>query len=251
MSANPANPLDMEGLEPTKPDLVVFFVIDRSGSMGPPMSTRINSVNTAMRETIPILKGVGGSDANLKIAVLTFSNGAQWMYTTPIDVGDFEWTELNVEGYTDFGAACNELCKKMSRSAFMASKVGYKKPVVILITDGEPTDDGVWQKALKELKENKWFRLAIKIALAVDEADEGVLVNFVGTREGVFRIEDTDKLKRLIKIVTVTSSELARMSTPIDINVSDTAGETLDDVAEKETYQAIHAAIVEDEEDWD
>jgi uncharacterized protein YegL len=212
---------------------------------------RMNSVNTAMRETISILRGVGGSDANLKIAVLTFSAGAKWMYTAPIAAEDFEWNELKVEGWTDFGAACNMLNEKMSRSAYMASKVGYKKPIVILITDGEPTDNDVWPEALRTLKENKWFRLATKIALAVIEADERILVDFVGTREGVFKIEDTDALKRLIKIVTVTSSEIGKMSTPIDINVSDVPGETLDDAADKQTYQAIHAAIAEDEEDWD
>jgi len=248
MSKNTANPfeVDIEGI--TKPELVVFFVIDRSHSME---GVRINSVNLAMRETIPILRGIGGSATVLKIAVLTFSAGAEWMFSQPIKAEEFEWQEIEAEGWTDFGAACNELCKKMSRNEFMASKVGYKKPVVILITDGAPTDADVWPDALKRLKENKWFKSAIKIAFAVAEADEEILLDFVGTKEGVFTIENTDTLKRLIRIVAVTSSEIGKDSVPIDINVSDVEGETLDEAADKMTYQAIHTAIAEDDDDWD
>jgi uncharacterized protein YegL len=238
------NPLEGIGT-PTKPGLVIFFVIDRSLSMH---GARINSVNNAMRETIPILKGVGGSDADLKIAVLTFSGGAEWMYSQPVDVNEFTWNELGVESYTSFASACNELCAKMSRNAFMGSKAGYKKPVVILITDGEPTDEEKeWRAALAKLKANRWFQFSIKVALAVDEADEDVLAEFVGSREGVFKIENTEMLKKLIKIVAVTSSEIGSKSMPIDVNI---AAENRDDEAEKQAHQAIHTAIVEDDDGW-
>jgi len=249
MPGKNANPLEEIGT-PTKPELVVFFVIDRSYSME---GARINSVNTAMREVIPVLRGVGGADASLKIAVLTFSAGAEWMYPKPVAVEDFKWNQLDVHGWTDFGAACNELCKKMSRSEFMASKVGYKKPIVILITDGAPTDADIWPGALKALKENKWFKFAIKFALSVDEADEDVLREFIGMKgnEGIYPIgDDAEKLKKLIKIVTVTSSEIGSKSMPIDI---DAAGGDLDQQDAERTYAAVDAATVEDvedEEDW-
>jgi len=207
---------------PTKPALVVFFVIDRSGSMG---GARINAVNTAMRETVPILRGMSGVDADFKIAVLTFSAGAKWMYSEPKDVESFDWQELDVEGWTDFGAACNELCNKMSRSVYMNSNQGYKKPIVILITDGGPTDDGVWQPALAKLKTNRWFQFAFKFALAVDESvDRDVLEDFVGTSEAVFDIKDPEVLKRLITVIAVTSSEIGSRSMPIDVSSSAGAG---------------------------
>ena len=247
------NPLADIGT-PTKPNLVVFFVIDRSGSMS--IDGRMNSVNHAVREAIPVLKGVGGSDADLKIAVLTFSVGAEWMYSEPQDIEDFTWNDIEPDGYTDFGAACNELCDKLSRKQYMSSQAGYRKPVIILLTDGEPTDDQVWPDALNRLKANKWFQLSIKIALAVDAADEDVLEKFVGSPEGVYRIDDTQKLKKLIKIVAVKSSEIGSKSMPIDVNI---AAESRDDALQAAVHQAIQddidnglfSSVTDDDEDWE
>jgi uncharacterized protein YegL len=247
------NPLAEIG-SPTKPNLVVFFVIDRSGSMS--VDGKMNSVNHAVRETIPVLKGIGGSDADLKIAVLMFSNGAEWMYNELIDVEDFTWNDIKTFGYTDFGAACNELNDKLSRKQFMNSQAGYKKPVIILLSDGEPTDDDVWPDALNRLKANKWFQLSIKIALAVDSADEEVLGRFVGSSEGVYKIDDTQMLKKLIKIVAVKSSEIGSKSMPIDVNI---AAENRDDAVQAAVHQAIQndidndlfASITDDDEDWE
>jgi uncharacterized protein YegL len=61
---------NIEGI--VRRQMVLFFVIDTSGSMP---GTKIGVVNTAIREVIPELTGIGDSDIDLKIAVLTFSNG--------------------------------------------------------------------------------------------------------------------------------------------------------------------------------
>jgi uncharacterized protein YegL len=58
----------VEGI--VKRQMVLFFIVDTSGSM---MGTKIGTVNTAIREVLPELKGIGGSDVDLKIACLKFS----------------------------------------------------------------------------------------------------------------------------------------------------------------------------------
>ena len=63
--ARAINPLEV-AIEPTKKELVIFFIIDKSGSMS---GTKIGAVNTAIREVLPVLRGIGGSDANITIAV--------------------------------------------------------------------------------------------------------------------------------------------------------------------------------------
>jgi len=222
-----------------KPNLVVFFVIDRSGSMS--VDGKMNSVNNAMREAIPILRGIGGSDADVKIAVLTFSDGAEWMYNDLITVDeDFTWNDIIADGYTDFGSACNALYEKLSREEFLKSQAGNKPPVIILLSDGEPTDEDAWPKALQRLKTNKWFGISYKIALAVDSADEEVLAKFVGNPEGVYKIDNTQKLKKIIKEVAVKSVATVSKSRPIDSAV---LTQNIDETAKTELYKDIKDSI--------
>ena len=51
---------DVEGI--VKRQMVLFFVVDTSGSM---QGTKIGAVNTAIREVLPELKDAGGSDIDL------------------------------------------------------------------------------------------------------------------------------------------------------------------------------------------
>ena len=233
---NLVNPLDASPV--SRPDLVVFVVIDVSGSMS---GERINAVNNAMREVVPILRGVGGSDAIVKLAVLTFSDEAKWRYNIPMDVSLFDWTDLHTETVTNYGNAYRELCDKMSRGAFMKSDIGYKKPIVILMSDGGPTDPEDYPKELERLKSNMWFKKSTKIALAVLDADKDVLEEFAP--EAVFEVTDVQQIKKMIKAIAITSAEIGSKSMPIDIN---TATGDIDAEADKKVIEGIKDAIDDD-----
>lgn len=62
----------------TRKKLVVFYVLDTSGSMED--DGKIGALNEAMRETVDVLQNIakGNADAEIQIAVLQFSSGAQW-----------------------------------------------------------------------------------------------------------------------------------------------------------------------------
>ncbi|MBR1823814.1 MAG: hypothetical protein IJ779_06225, partial [Ruminococcus sp.] len=90
----------------SKKSLVIFFLIDTSGSM---RGTKMGELNPVMEELIPEIRRVGEADTDVKLAVLTFSTDVKWMYSQPIDIEDFEWTRLNAEGVTSMGAAFKEL----------------------------------------------------------------------------------------------------------------------------------------------
>lgn len=94
--------------------MVLFFIIDTSGSM---YGEKIGAVNTAIREVIPEIKEISAenADALIKIAVLTFSSGAKWLYDSPIDSEQFVWTNLDADGVTDMGLAFRMLNEKLSR----------------------------------------------------------------------------------------------------------------------------------------
>ena len=120
-------------------------------------------------------------------------------------------------GLTSLGAACIELSSKLSRSGYMQSASGSFAPAIILLSDGGPTDD--FESGLKKLKDNNWFKAAIKIAIAIgDDADKDVLKQFTGNAEAVFTVHNIDALKQIIRVVAVTSSQIGSKSS--------TAGET-------------------------
>lgn len=200
---------DVEGI--VKRQMVLFFVIDTSGSM---IGTKIGAVNTAIREVLPELKDAGGSDVDLKIACLTFSSGCEWLYDKPISAESFQWQNATATGVTDLGEACKELSEKLSKDSFLNAPSGSVAPAIFLMSDGEPTDD--WEKGLDKLKQNKWFKYAIKVAVAIgDDANQEILAKFTGNVEAVITVHTPEALKKWIRKVSVTSSMIGSQSQPV------------------------------------
>ena len=192
--------------------MTLFFMIDNSGSMS---GQKIGSVNDAIKNVLPILADISdnNSDAEINVAALIFSTEVNWLYDTPKDVKDFIWQDVGVDGMTNLGAACLELSKKLSRSGgFMDSPSGCYAPAIILLSDGGPTDN--FEAGLKVLQANSWFKSAIKIAIAIGEdADKQVLAQFTGSSEAVIVVHNIDALKKMIRVIAVTSSQIGSKST--------------------------------------
>lgn len=109
------------------------------------------------------------------------------------------------------GAAFTELESKLSRSAFLASATGAYAPVIILLSDGQPTDNT--QHGLEKLKHNNWYKAATKIAIAVDDGDTSVLSAFTGTTETVLQVNSgREDLKSLLCRLAVVSSTMQSRS---------------------------------------
>ena len=190
--------------------MVLFFLIDTSGSM---YGDKIGKVNTAIDEIVPEIKKISSenADAQIKVATLEFSTGARWMCDSPVAAEDFRWTFLDAEGLTDLGEACYQLNSKLSRNAFMSDATGSFAPAIFLLSDGEPTDD--YQHGLQKLKENNWFKKAIKVAIAIgDDANKDVLKDFTGNIEAVITVHSPEALGRWIKFVSVRASEIGSKS---------------------------------------
>lgn len=207
------NTIDMNEMEPVaRPLLPIIFVLDTSGSMtGQPISM----LNHAMEEVINIVGNFAASnaDALLKIGVLQFSSGAKWIQPKGLEeFGDFIYNPLSAGGLTDMGAALDELDKKLSRKAFLVSTTGRCKPILIFMTDGQPTDD--WESALKNISENnKWYKNSIKIGFAVgDQANTEVLSRVVGNSEAVIQTSDLETFNILLQKVAINSAMIGSKS---------------------------------------
>jgi uncharacterized protein YegL len=181
--------------------LVVFFLIDASGNM---TGSKIEAVNTAIAEMIPSLREVSGenADAQIKVAALEFSSGARWITANgPVEVEQFRWNFINAAGGSDLGAACIALNEKLSSKAFMNESAGYFAPVIFFLSGSEPTDD--WQSGLTTLKQNNYFKLAIKVAVAIGNgANKDVLKEFTGSMEAVLEVHNAANLLKFIRFVS-------------------------------------------------
>jgi len=204
----------LDKIEIPRRTMVLFFVIDTSGSMD---GSKIGAVNTAIEEVIPSIREVSdeNADAQIKIAALEFSSGATWITKSgPVEADQFRWNYLEAAGVTDLGAACKTLNDKLSTKEFMQEATGSFAPAIFLLSDGDPTDD--WEKGLETLKQNNWFKAAVKVAIAIGEdANKSVLKAFTGSMEAVLETHNAASLKKMIKFVSVTASKVASRSSNV------------------------------------
>ena len=187
----------------------VIFLLDTSGSMsGPP----IGAVNAALEGTLPELVSMNDDnpDVQIEVAIMTFDSGARWVTGSGglVDPAGLAWNDLNASGYTAMGAAFVELNSALSvSSGFMNRASGSVAPVLFLLSDGDPSDD--YGAGLQSLRENNWYKVAVRVAIGYGDANDAVLAEFTGNAETVLHTNDPRDLKKLIKFVAITSSMVA------------------------------------------
>ncbi|MCR4638534.1 VWA domain-containing protein [Ruminococcus sp.] len=205
----------------SKKSLVIFFLIDTSGSM---KGKKMGELNTVMEELIPEIRRVGEADTEVKVAVLTFSTEVRWMYSNPIPIEDFEWARLRASGVTSMGAAFKELNHRMSRNSFLNSPSLSFAPVIFLMTDGYPSDD--YKEGLRELQTNSWYKFGLKAALGIgQEANDNILAEFTGSKDTVVHAYSGGQLAQMIKIIAVTSSQIGSKSMTLSDDTGHEIGE--------------------------
>lgn len=169
---------DRPGGQLAKRPLHFIWIADYSGSMS---GKKIESLNFAIREAIPAMQEVADDNPNAEVLVraVCFSAGAHWHVAQPTEVHSFKWNDLQADAQTDMGAAL-ELVADELRTEKMPQR--GLPPVLVLITDGQPSDD--FEKGLKVLLEQPWGIKAVRIAVAIGEdADLDVLQKFIGNNE--------------------------------------------------------------------
>lgn len=233
-----------EAVEVARRTMVLFFVVDTSRSME---GEKIGTLNSAIEDVLPEIRSLSGenADAVIKIAALQFSSGAKWLTYAPMDAEEFSWSWLTAEGYTDLGAACRELNSKLSRNAFMNDVAGSFAPAIFLLSDGEPTDD--YAHPLADLWTNNWFRKAIKVAVAIgDDANTDVLTQFTGNPESVLTAHNPEALRKMIRFVSVTASQIGSRSSAVGkLGADEVASKQEEFVAQ------VKASSVADDDDGD
>lgn len=232
--------------------MTLFYLVDSSGSMS---GSRIGTVNAAMEECIPLLKEVAqaNDDADIKVAILQFSSGCSWITPAsgPVGLEEIIWNDLQAGGVTDFGQALLELNRKLSRKEFLKSQTGAYAPVILLLSDGGPTDD--WETALKTVKQNNWFKHAIKIAIDIENgSDRKVLAAFTGNNEAILDAKDTATLKKMIHKVSVRASEFQSHSkaSADELTSPEEDSASIVDSVSKDIAEENLSGVSSDDNDW-
>ena len=109
--------------------------------------------------------------------------------------------QLEADGETPMGAAIERAIEMVSqrKKAYRANGIGYYRPWIFMISDGEPTDD--FNTGLNKLMANPWARKAVRIGIGIDEdADLDVIRKFIAHPEiEPLRADNAPTLARYIK----------------------------------------------------
>lgn len=132
--------------------LPVYILLDTSGSMfGEP----IEAVNNGLQTLVSTLRSDPYALETAYLSVITFNNSAR--QDIPLtELSSFQEPKLAASGCTALGEALTLVknCAEREVTKTTREKKGDWRPLVFILTDGEPTDD--LDKGIAEFKSVKW-----------------------------------------------------------------------------------------------
>ncbi len=186
---------------------------------------KIQALNNAIRESIPSMQDAAADNPTVELLVraLTFSSGAQWQIQQPTPVDNFKWRDLSAEGITDMGEALSMVADELDMSVMSDRAL---PPVLVLISDGQPTDDYIG--GLKKLLHQPWGQKAVRIAIGIGkDADMGILQQFISKGVGEPLVaNNAEALTRYIKWASTAVSSVSSVVTPNIGNKTNESGKS-------------------------
>jgi len=215
------NERNLPGGEMSSRILDFFWIADCSGSMN---GDKIQQLNYAIRQTIPDMRKEADANPNASIMVraVKFADGASWHTPTATIIDDFNWTDLTPGGVTAMGMAFELVAGELKQFPTDTKRL---PPVLVLITDGQPTDD--YRRGLDELMSTPWGKKAVRIAIAIGkDTDLNVLEQFTGNKELVLEANNPQQLLKFIKWASTVVKNVSApaigdgVNTPTAIDIS-------------------------------
>ncbi|KAA6349263.1 hypothetical protein EZS27_003314 [termite gut metagenome] len=179
--------------------LPVYLVLDTSGSMtGEP----IEAVKNGVQVLVSSLRTDPYALETAFLSVITFDSSAKQIVPLT-ELSMFQMPDIQASGTTALGNALSLLANKIDAeiTKTTAEVKGDWKPLVFLMTDGDPTDN--WQKGLTEFQKRK---VGLVVACAAGQgADTNVLKQIT---EVVVQLDTADSatIKAFFKWVSASVS---------------------------------------------
>lgn len=189
--------------------LPVYLLLDTSGSMsGDP----IEAVRQGLKALLADLRTDPMALETAHLSVITFNSTAQQVVPLT-ELTQFTEPQLDAGGSTALGAGLRKLEECVAREVRKSSgdQKGDWKPLVFLMTDGQPTDS--WESAADVLKQKKMGNV---IACAAGAGADTALLKRVTEVVVELKSLQQEELKAFFKWVTAsiksTSSSVQQVS---------------------------------------
>lgn len=125
-----------EGMVMPKPRMLpVFLLLDVSGTMS--LSHKIEELNSAVREMLDTFKREQAVQTEIYVSIITFGDEAA-VVSELTPAGELEFTDLAAGGVTCMGNAL-DAAKEIIEDKSKIPSNSYR-PVVVLVSDGQPYD---------------------------------------------------------------------------------------------------------------
>jgi len=191
----------------------VIVLADTSASMS--VDGKIEALNQALRGMIKSFSDEGRLNAEIQLSVITFGGIARThLYLTPTyQITDF--SDFSANGGTPMGDALG-IAKTLIEDKEKIPSRAYR-PVIILVTDGHPTDD--WASAFSEFCNSDRAQKATRMAMAIgNDANESMLNDFTNDLEApLFKANNSQDIVKFFRAVSMSVTSRSRSATPNQI----------------------------------
>jgi uncharacterized protein YegL len=166
----------------------------------------IEAVKNGMQVLVSALRQDPYALETAYLSVITFDSTARQVVPLT-ELTDFQVPDLRATGTTALGAALGLLARTSDTDVkkSTAEQKGDWRPVIFLMTDGEPTDD--WRNGLAEFKKRKF---GIVVACAAGQGANTTVLKEI--TESVVQLDTTDSatIRAFFKWVSASVSSSSR-----------------------------------------
>ncbi len=127
---------------------------------------KIQALNHALRAAAPHMRAAAEENpqATVFVNAIRFADDAQWLDKKLTPVSEFRWNDIDAGGATALGEALTMVGEAL-QPPLMTDRA--LPPIIVLVTDGLPTDN--FQAGLAHLLSKPWGQQALRIVVAIGE----------------------------------------------------------------------------------
>ena len=182
--------------------LAVAFLLDCSGSMeGEP----IEQTNKGIQSFAEFIKSNQIAKHRLDITIISFGEEVT-VQQENVSADDFEPPYLQAGGATPMGEAILTALGilEQQKQYYKAEDIEYIKPIIICLTDGEPTDEEIFKDATNELLMAEAQNKVSFYCIGCNEVNMSVMDN-MHTKHAPMIMKGLD-IKKFFKLISVIVS---------------------------------------------